>query len=138
MPINQSQCGDLVKAFKENKFDAIVHGSNCWCNHGKGIAKTISSNFPSALKADQQTIPGDKTKLGSYTFTETKHGHIINAYTQYNYGYGKRNADYDAIKLVFEKLNQDYSGKNHQLFFETSEQSWQEVLEDMLRGWLND
>lgn len=109
--ITVSLKGCLIEAFKTGQYDALVHGCNCFCNMGKGIAKTISKNYGSALKADQQTQYGDRSKLGTYSFAETTDGHIINAYTQFSYGSGNRNADYDAIKAVFEKINEDYKGK---------------------------
>ena len=92
--INLKVKGDLILAFKLDKFDGIVHGCNCFCNMGAGIAKTISKSFPSAFKADQTTDYGDRNKLGTYSKVDTKHGLIINAYTQYHYGFGKMNCDY--------------------------------------------
>lgn len=109
--IDVSINGCIIKAFKTNNYDALVHGNNCFCNWGAGLAKTIAKNYSSALKADQATNFGDKSKLGTYSFTETKNGIIINAYTQFKYGGGRNNADLDAIKKVFEKINEDYSGK---------------------------
>lgn len=103
--------GDLIKAFKDGEYDALVHGCNCFCNFGAGLAVAVAKNFPSSFKADQATTYGDKTKLGTYSFAETKYGTVINAYTQFSYGSGKRNADYVAIKSVFEKINEDFKGK---------------------------
>ena len=103
--------GDLIQAFKLDKFDGIVHGCNAFCNMGAGIAKTIAKSFPSAFKADQTTEYGDRTKLGTYSKADTKHGLIINAYTQYHYGFGKMNCDYEAIEKVFTQLNKDFPGK---------------------------
>lgn len=103
--------GDLIKAFTFDKFDAIVHGCNCFCNMGAGIAKTIANEFPMALETDEATRRGDESKLGRYTAVETEYGDIINAYTQFHYGFGKVNCDYDAILKVFTQLNKDYKGK---------------------------
>jgi len=44
-------------------------------------------------------------QIGSYMIIQSVKG---DAYTQYNYGYGKRNADYDAIRNVFLNLNNAY------------------------------
>lgn len=109
--ITVSLKGDVITAFKTGKYDGFVHGCNCFCNFGAGLAVAVAKSFPSAFKADQATQHGDKTKLGTYSHTDTKYGEVINAYTQFSYGGGKRNADYDAIKSVFEKLNEDYKGK---------------------------
>ena len=96
--------GDVIKAFKENHYDVLVHGNNCFCNWGAGIAVQMRKNFPSAFKSDQATQFGDKSKLGTYSLSETKNGTIINAYTQYKYGGGRNNADLEAIRKVFEKI----------------------------------
>ena len=109
--ITVSLKGDVIEAFKEGNYGAIVHGNNCFCNWGKGIAVQMGKNFPDAFKADQKTGFGDKTKLGNYSTGKSKYGDIINAYTQYNYGFGKTNCDYEAIRNVFTKLNTDYKGK---------------------------
>ena len=68
--INLKVKGDLILAFKLDKFDGIVYGCNCFCNMGAGIAKTISKSFPSAFKADQTTDYGDRNKLGTYSKSE--------------------------------------------------------------------
>lgn len=106
--IIQSVKGDLIKAFKNGMVDILIHGCNCFNNHGKGIALSIKNQYPEASIVDSRTIKGDKNKLGNYTVAKTENGSIINAYTQYNYGYGKRNADYDAIRNVFLNLNNAY------------------------------
>ena len=103
--------GDVIEAFKEGKYDGLVHGCNCFCNFGAGIAKSILKEFPIAFKADKGTIKGDRNKLGNYSMSITEHGIIINAYTQYHYGFGKMNCDYTAIKKVFERLNEEYKGQ---------------------------
>lgn len=107
--------GNLLTLAKEGRFDLIVHGCNCLCAMGKGIALDIKNQFPEAYAADRATVRGDRTKLGTYskavierpnvTFT------IVNAYTQFDYR-GKPdtvNADYDAIDQVFARIAQDFS-----------------------------
>lgn len=75
--------GDLLAMGKANEFDIIVQGCNCFNVMGSGIAKQIKEQFHDAWLADQETLPGDRNKLGSYTIG--MHGRlvIINAYTQY-------------------------------------------------------
>jgi len=107
--------GDLIKLALEGKFDVIVHGCNCYCTMGAGIAKTIKSVFPEAYKADCITEKGSKDKLGTYSHaTIEKNGNkitVINAYTQHDYKDRGVKADYDAIRSVFKKLKSNYSGK---------------------------
>jgi len=106
--------GDLLKLAEEGMFDAIIHGCNCLCNMGSGIAKTIKKLYPQAYAADCETIKGDKNKLGGYTYSlvgENKQITLINAYTQYAYSRDKVDVDYEAVRKVFEKIKQDFSGK---------------------------
>lgn len=103
--------GDLLLLFDLGKFDAIVHGCNCFHTMGAGIAGQISLYYPSAYQADLKTLRGDKSKLGTYTSTwisntSEKGGVIINAYTQYEPG---KNLDYEALARVLHRINEDYS-----------------------------
>lgn len=99
--------GDLLKLFKDGRYDIIVHGCNCFNTMGAGIAKQIKQQFPKAFIEDCKTKKGDLNKLGTYTFSDN----VVNAYTQYEYGRGKTNVDYNAIKKVFTKINEDFKGK---------------------------
>ena len=95
--------GDLIKLALNGEFDVIVHGCNCFCTMGKGIALTIKNVFPEAYQADLKTNKGDKQKLGKYSYaTLQRNGYqitVINAYTQYHYGGRGNKADYNAIKV---------------------------------------
>ena len=111
--------GDLIKIAKAGKFDLIIHGCNCFCVMGAGIAKTIKSEFPEAYKADQNTKKGDKEKLGNYSLAEvtldSKKLIIINAYTQFDYGGNITNVSYDSIKEVFKKIKKRIYRKDNWL-----------------------
>ena len=54
--------GDLIQLAKNGEFDVIIHGCNCFCTMGAGIAKTIKDIFPEAYKADLNTKKGDRSK----------------------------------------------------------------------------
>ena len=81
--------GDLIKLALQKDFDVIIHGCNCFCTMGAGIAASIRSEFPEALSDDADTIKGDKSKLGSYSCATVKRNDhtitIINGYTQYRH-----------------------------------------------------
>lgn len=109
--------GDLLKLAQEGKFDVIVHGCNCFCTMGKGIAKQIRDTYPEVYTADKSTEKGDVFKLGTMTAVTVKaddtldsHRFIImNAYTQYNYRPTYKNdrvvyVNYDAIRACFRRL----------------------------------
>lgn len=103
--------GDLIKLAKNGEFDVIVHGCNCFCIMGSGIARQIKEQYPEAYEADCATIKGDKSKLGDFTFADTDDGFIIvNAYTQYDFnraGETVDHFDYDAFESVLNALSED-------------------------------
>ena len=57
--------GDLVMLALDGRFEVIIHGCNCQCAMGAGIAKTIKQAFPEAYDADKATAKGSRRKLGS-------------------------------------------------------------------------
>ncbi len=107
--------GDLIKFALEGKFDVIVHGCNCFCTMGAGIAKAIKNEFPESYEADCKTEEGSKEKFGTYSYaTIERNGNeitVINAYTQYDYKGPGMKADYEAIRSVFKKIKSTFSGK---------------------------
>jgi O-acetyl-ADP-ribose deacetylase (regulator of RNase III) len=107
--------GNLIKLALEGKFGVIIHGCNCFCTMGAGIAKNIKSEFPEAYEADLKTEKGNKDKLGTYSNAITeRNGYkiiIINAYTQHHYKGRRMKADYEAIRSVFKKIKANYPGR---------------------------
>lgn len=103
--------GDLIELAKEGRFDVVVHGCNCFCVMGAGIALSIKRWFPQAYIADFKTMEGDEKKLGTYSSTYDRKYKVtvVNAYTQYYYG--GRHVKYDAVRSVFKKIKSDFSGK---------------------------
>ena len=106
--------GDLITLAGQGWFDVIVHGANCFHTFGAGIASTIKNTFPAAYEADLNTNYGDKDKMGdiSYATVQTDKGDLIvvNGYTQFGF-FSEINADYDAIRGVFQMVKILYSGK---------------------------
>ena len=104
--------GNLIELATANQFDAIIHGCNCLCQMGKGIALTIKNTWPEAYEADLRTIKGNRNKLGSYSSAWTGSFYIINAYTQYAYNdpTGQQLADLNAIRMAMRAIKQDFSG----------------------------
>ena len=100
--------GDLIELAKDGEFDVIVHGCNCFHRMGAGIAKAIRKAFPEAEEADLKTSLRDRSKLGSISWAEVELPGgslvVVNAYTQYHYGGGKRRADCDAIRQAFREV----------------------------------
>jgi len=107
--------GDLVKLALAGRFDVIVHGCNCQCAMGAGIAKTIKQVFPEAYKADLATAKGSRAKLGSLSVAAVERKGrtliIVNGYTQFHWrGSGVR-MDYDAVRSVMRRVKDSYSGR---------------------------
>ncbi len=104
--------GDLVQLGMEGKFDVIIHGCNCFCTMGAGIAKSIRDNFPEAYQADLKTDMGDKGKLGTYSSAQVNKQEarltIVNGYTQYDFSGENVLVDYSAIRDLFSKIKKDF------------------------------
>lgn len=106
--------GDLIELALNGAFDVIVHGCNCFNTMGSGIARQVALKLPEATKADNETIKGDRNKLGTILPVVIERENItfviVNAYTQYNYGTDKMNADYEAIKSCFKEIKKQFTG----------------------------
>ena len=94
--------GDLIKMAKNNEFDIIAHGCNCFHMMGAGIAKTIREEFPEAYEADLKTAAESYNKLGTISIAKSSNGvYIVNAYTQFTPG---ADARYNALSVCLEKI----------------------------------
>jgi O-acetyl-ADP-ribose deacetylase (regulator of RNase III) len=96
--------------FKDGN-DIIVHGANCCCIMGTGVAAQIKEHYPQACVVDQMTKSGDKDKLGTYSMAICQDkfvpGHnvtIINAYTQHTPQRYPPPFDYVAFEKVLINL----------------------------------
>lgn len=98
--------GDLLAMGKANEFDIIVQGCNCHNVMGSGIARQIRDQFPDAWLADQETLAGDRNKLGRYTIGMAGRLVVINAYTQYNTAKfpGQDVFEYNSFENILENL----------------------------------
>lgn len=97
--------GDLIKMALNRKFNVIVHGCNCFCSMGAGIAVNMASTFgcDNFLKEDK-SFRGDINKLGTidYQYFPSLDLIVVNAYTQFLPG---KNLDYQALHLCLTKIN---------------------------------
>lgn len=105
--------GDLIKLALAGEFDVIVHGCNCFCTMGAGIAKSIRDTFPQAYQADLKTGMGDRHKLGTYSHAhlhiDNRSLTVVNAYTQFDFAGTPPLVDYNAVKRIFSKIKFDFS-----------------------------
>lgn len=107
--------GDLLQLAMQGAFDVIVHGCNCYCQMGRGIALSIKRQFPEAYAADCLTVKGDVGKLGSISVAEVTRGErsfvVVNGYTQIHWRGDGVKADYDAIRSVMRELKNRFAGQ---------------------------
>lgn len=99
--------GNLIDLAEAGKFDFIVHGCNCFCTMGSGIAREIRDRYTGAWRVDQDTDEGDITKLGNWSEYDTGDFTIVNAYTQYGFNRGGSTNDvfeYASFELILKKL----------------------------------
>ena len=95
--------GDMVASYKNNELDAYAHQCNCFCTMKRGIAPLLAKANPDVRKVDNETIGGDKGKLGDFSVAETKGFPLLfNIYGQYHWSKYKvapnRNTDYEALQ----------------------------------------
>lgn len=112
---------DLFKMVDSGQADIIMHGCNCFCTMGSGVAKLVKEKYPEAYEADKATESGDRNKLGTYTYaqytknTSTSKGrriYVINAYTQYDYGRdGKCRFEYEAFEKIMKDVDDKFRGR---------------------------
>ncbi len=114
MPIIDTIEGNLITLAQKGRYTEISHGANCFCVMGAGIAPQIAKAFPEAEEADNDTIRGDKSKLGDLTFADVMcHDQaltVYNLYTQYGTrgrAEGIPDIDYSALRMAFMKVNAD-------------------------------
>lgn len=107
--------GDLIQLALNGKFDLIVHGCNCFCTMGAGIAKTIKDTFPEAYKSDLETKIGSRDKLGKISFAAVKRNGceiiVVNGYTQYSPTGSGVLVDYEAVRSVMKAVKSRFSEK---------------------------
>jgi O-acetyl-ADP-ribose deacetylase (regulator of RNase III) len=70
---------------------------------GSGVAPLIANAFPYAREADNKTIKGDRSKLGTFSLgsgSRMSHPDVYNLYGQYSYGgrnRGQMDTSYGAL-----------------------------------------
>ena len=106
--------GDLIALALSGHFDVIIHGCNCDCVMGAGIARSIREQFPEAYAADVKTKAGDTSKLGTYTAASCSRGAyeimVVNAYTQANPSGSGVLVNYESVRSVMQLIKQNFSG----------------------------
>lgn len=107
--------GDLIQLALDGAFDVIIHGCNCQCAMGAGIAKTIKKRLPEAYEADCETEKADRGKMGQYSKALIQRAGVqvvvVNAYTQFHWRGRGVLVDYDALRSVMRAVKGEFSGQ---------------------------
>ena len=107
--------GDLLDLAVRGDFDVIIHGCNCQCAMGAGIARSIKAKFPEAYAADRDTKKADRSKLGTFSCAMGRRGDteftVVNAYTQFHWRGKGVLADYEAIRTAMAGVRRRFTGK---------------------------
>lgn len=94
--------GDLMDATEP----VIVHGCNARGVMGSGVAKAIRERYPEAYQEYRKHFETSGLELGEIVTAWSGDRYIGNAITQADFGRdGRRYVSYDAISMVFWKLN---------------------------------
>lgn len=96
--------GDLVK---DKEISVFCHQCNCFGKMGAGIAAQISREYPEVAAADKMNFitRGAAGLFGTILPVKCHDGRIcVNMYSQFTYGRGKRQTDYDMFKNCLDLL----------------------------------
>ncbi len=130
--------GDLIDFSARGLFDVMVHGCNCFCAMGKGLALQVKEAFPEAYEADREGLlsgvfhvpdegwrthrlpgnglKGSRDRLGRCTAAKVRIPQervltIVNAYSQFSYRGPEGQTDYRALEHCLRWVALTYSGK---------------------------
>lgn len=104
--------GDIVDFANSGEYDVVIHGCNCFNTMGSGVALALAREYPAIERVDNETIRGDKNKLGGYTsaYALTPQDQpllLINLYQQWRYGpRSQRNFSLDAFKTALSSAKE--------------------------------
>lgn len=103
--------GNIIELAENGDFEVIAQGCNCHCVMGSGLAKDLKNKIPEVFAVDCETVAGDRSKLGTITYTKENPFTVVNCYTQYDKGNNGIYADYDAIEKSLQMLKDTFPGK---------------------------
>jgi len=120
--VYKEKMGNIITSGLNGEFDVIVHGCNCFCTMGAGLAPQMARAFKcDTFPLEQQNHRGDINKLGCIDYKyydlkskdpnqEDKRLYVVNAYTQYFYDAKAKPVDYEAITICLRKMNVLFDG----------------------------
>lgn len=117
--------GCIIEAGKSGDINVLFQQNNCFCTRKSGIAPLIDKAF-GVGKVDNNTIRGDKNKIGHYVEELSTQFNVENQiatqvmvvfmYGQYYYGKDKKQyTDYNAVHNALVSYSYANLCKNHSL-----------------------
>ena len=101
--------GDVFDPVILSKADVFVHLANIQNTMGNGIAGKVKRLMPELYAADQLTIKGDESKLGTISTAEIRNKEYsvlgVNVYAQEYYGYDRDYVDYPALQKALSAVS---------------------------------
>lgn len=127
--------GNIITLANQGNFDVIVHGCNCFCTMGAGLAPQMAKAYGcDTFEKEAIKYRGDINKLGTidykgFMFNEDNKLveyvpsnnapdlYVVNAYSQFHYGRNHMDGidkpiDYEALTLCLRKMNYIFKGKH--------------------------
>jgi O-acetyl-ADP-ribose deacetylase (regulator of RNase III) len=89
----------------ETDIKHIVHGCNAQGVMGSGVAAIIRRDYPEAYQSYTTRYKNRGLSLGEIQVIPSNGKAIINAITQDNFGGNARHANYEAIAVAMESIN---------------------------------
>lgn len=107
--------GNLLDLAENGEFDIIIHGCNCICTMGAGLARQIAKRYPEVYQEDLASRPNQR-KLGGFTVRKVNgfDFRVINAYTQPLPG---PTLSLEALTECFESIVRIFGGCNHRFAY---------------------
>ncbi len=109
--------GDIIEECEAGNYDVLIQMLSCQNVQGEGLAKDIAILHPQVAQVNNETLKGDRNKLGKYTSCSVigKSGRsyeVVNIYGQYFWGRDEKvYADYDAIRKSLQLVSSNFKGK---------------------------
>lgn len=97
---------DFIEEFNDSSSTLIaIHQCNNFHTQKAGIAKALSTKYPSIIEADKATSYGDINKLGTFSYSKIKPNvYICNLYGQHRYGSNVMNTCYTSLEKGFKSI----------------------------------
>ena len=105
--------GNIIDRIKQKDIEVVIHGANCLCTMGSGVARALDTHTKGALLAADidNGLYGDINKLGEYTIAEYDGVSYYNLYSQHTYGRDGVMVHWDSVEKGLISIFKANAGK---------------------------